>query len=220
MKQQCESNILATAALLFAVLSILLLIIMRNYISLILCPLLGILAIIFGICGIVRAFKVKKGMPMATGGLIIGLIFLTLIHQLIIPMSLRARDLARHAMSQTTLLHIGKAIILYQDEYDDKLPPNMEILIKKGYITEKDLVRPESDDTVYLADGKLAGNPSYVIFLDFPEYPSSSMIMGYEKIKYAYNGQVAVLTLGGGVGSYSIEYLNEKLAEENRPPVE
>lgn len=63
-----------------------------------------------------------------------------------VPALARARMLAKRSSSAANLNGIGKAIYTYASAHDDRLPANLDVLVKEGLITQAMLKSP-SDDT-------------------------------------------------------------------------
>ena len=79
---------------------------------------------------------------------------------ILLPSLNKARGLAKRAVSSTNLNGIGKGIMMYCAEFDDKYPPNLATLVKHNLISAKGLVSPTSGnqppkiDYVYLKPTK------------------------------------------------------------------
>ncbi|GAH52106.1 unnamed protein product, partial [marine sediment metagenome] len=58
---------------------------------------------------------------------------------IMMPALARTRQIAKRLQSGTNLSAIGKACLIYANDYDDKLPPNLEELIEKAELSPKTL---------------------------------------------------------------------------------
>ncbi|MFC1763013.1 DUF3352 domain-containing protein, partial [Planctomycetota bacterium] len=101
----------------------------------------------------------------AVGGLMGGIMM---------PALVRARLLANRMQSGKHLAGIGKAALIYANDNDDVLPPDLETLVQKDYLDEKFLTSPlcekdgEGPDYIYVAKQTAADDPQNVLAYDNP----------------------------------------------------
>lgn len=89
---------------------------------------------------------------------------------ILLPSLARAREVAKRAVSASNLKGIGMACMQYAAENQDKFPASLDVLLKSGSITQKQLHSPrdpdDDEDTVSYAyiDGQTTGaNPQNVL---------------------------------------------------------
>jgi prepilin-type processing-associated H-X9-DG protein len=125
--------------------------------GLILCvPLCSLLAIIFGIIGIVRANNPSmrgKGKGVAISGLVLGclglLIAPALLIAILLPSLNMARERANQMRSAANLRWIGQACMIYSNQYGGAYPPDEGALLSGG-MTLSQFVSPPSTTSVPL----------------------------------------------------------------------
>ncbi len=83
----------------------------------------------------------KKGFVIV--GIVLSVVMMPVI--LLLPSLSRARSLAKQAMCMTNLNSIGKGLILYSVENEDKYPATLKDLLKSGYFS-KEALRSPSDN--------------------------------------------------------------------------
>ncbi|GAF69102.1 unnamed protein product [marine sediment metagenome] len=69
----------------------------------------------------------------------------SIISDILAPSLLNARAQARRYACATNLSGIGKAILIYANDYNDQLPPDLETLISKAEMPARGLVCPASE---------------------------------------------------------------------------
>jgi prepilin-type processing-associated H-X9-DG protein len=89
-------------------------------------------ALVAIVLGIVSLAKKKPGKGMAITGIITGAIGLLILPAILVPALSRAVEMAHRAACVANLKGISKAIVLYQNSYDQAYPPDFEMLIKDG----------------------------------------------------------------------------------------
>ena len=96
----------------------------------------------------------------------------------LMPALARTRQIARRMVSGTNLSGMGKAMLIYANDYDDKFPPNLNVLLEKGLITAKSLEskrRPEGYDGpnfIYIPGQSLSMYPGNIVAYENPEFGS------------------------------------------------
>jgi len=118
------------------------------------------------------------------------------------PALVRVRQLAFRMTSGSNLSFIGKACWVYADDHDDKLPPNLEVLVEEEDLSPKCLESKRRPDNF---DG-----PSYVYITGqtLAMYPGN--IVAHENTRYCSEG-VNVLFLDGHVEFMKPEMFREEL---------
>ena len=108
-------------------------------------PPCGLIALVLGIVALATN-RAKKGFAIA--GIVLGVVLMPtiLMVSILLPSLARARDLARQAMCEVNLNTIGKGLVLYTAENEDKYPAALEDLLKSDYFSEKTLRSPS--DTI------------------------------------------------------------------------
>jgi len=105
----------------------------------------------------------------------------------------------------TNLKHLGIALIIYANDYDDNYPPNLEILISTEQMTSKGLMCPstkQKDSYVYVGAG-LNASDAY------------TLIMAYDKKGNHKDGRY-VLFLDGHIEWIPEEELNKLIEADNK----
>jgi prepilin-type processing-associated H-X9-DG protein len=107
-------------------------------------PPTALLAIIFGIIGMVKTSRGKvRGRGLAIAGLVLGVLGLALVP----PALLRGIETANRIKCASNLRQIGQAMILYANENRGQYPPTMEELLVSQDITSVVFVCPSTADT-------------------------------------------------------------------------
>jgi prepilin-type processing-associated H-X9-DG protein len=93
----------------------------------------------------------------------------------------RTRQIAFRMVSGTNLSVMGKAMLIYANDYDDKFPPNLNVLLEKGLITAKTLEsksRPDGYDGpnfIYISGQDLSMYPGNIVAYENPEFRSDGV---------------------------------------------
>jgi prepilin-type processing-associated H-X9-DG protein len=120
----------------------------------------------------------------------------------LMPSLARTRQLAFRMTSGTNLSAIGKACLIYANDHDDQLPPNLEVLVDEGSISPKSLEskrRPKDFD-----------GPSYVYIPGQTTSMYPGNIVAYEDTRYCMDG-VNVLFLDSHVEFMKPDRFREEL---------
>lgn len=125
-------------------------------IGLVICFPLGLVGVVLGIIALVRAGRSPnehggKGMAIAgicTGAasIVTGLFVSSLLLSIMLPSFARAREMAKRTVCSSNLQNIGNALVLYANENDDKLPPDLDTLIDKGELSSKEVLCPSATE--------------------------------------------------------------------------
>lgn len=118
------------------------------------------------------------------------------------PALARTRQLAFRMTSATNLSGISKACRIYASDHDDKLPPNLEVLVEEVNLSPKSLESKRKPDDF---DG-----PSYVYILGQTLAMNPGNIVAHEDTRYCSEG-VNVLFLDGHVGFVKPAMFREEL---------
>lgn len=92
------------------------------------------------------------------------------------PALARSRQLALRMTSATNLSSIGKACLIYANDHDDKLPPNLEALVGTAELSPKTLeskLKPKDFDGpsyIYIPGQTAEMNPGNVVAYDNPAF--------------------------------------------------
>jgi prepilin-type processing-associated H-X9-DG protein len=129
-------------------------------------PLSALLAIVFGIVGIVETKGGrKKGFGMALAGLILGLLVgPVVLIAILLPSLNRARETANRVKCASNMRQIGQAMLLYANDNMGKYPPDLPTLLKNEDIAASIFLCPSSGETAANgpADLESGGHDSYV----------------------------------------------------------
>jgi prepilin-type processing-associated H-X9-DG protein len=117
---------------------------------------------------------------------------------------LRARQLAKRAVSAANLNAIAKSIFIYRTDRNDKSPATLEALMEDDTISEKMLVSPS-------AEGKKIDKPHYV-YIQLPPSAPASLVMAYEKPAINDNEGTNVLYADAHVEWVSMDKFKKDLA--------
>jgi len=118
------------------------------------------------------------------------------------PALARARSQAKKAVAMSQLKQIGMASFVYAEDHDDKLPPNLEVLVERVDLSPQNLESKRKPDDfdgpsyVYLPGQTLAMNPGNIVV--------------HENTRYCSEG-VNVLFLDGHVEFMRPEMFREEL---------
>ena len=128
----------------------------------------------------------------------------SIIDNLIAPSIFKVRAVATRAACASHLKQIGVALILYANDYDDKYPPNLEILTTKAELLPKILVCPATmskDSYIYRATDLSVSDVPYLVLV-------------YDK-KGNHEGGRNVLFLDGHVEWASEDRFQEFIKKDN-----
>jgi prepilin-type processing-associated H-X9-DG protein len=109
-------------------------------------------AIIFGIVALVKINKSNgklKGKGMAIAGFAVPVIVLPIMLAILMPALGKSRQLAHRLMCGTNLSGIGKAMLIYASDYDEKYPTSSQwcdLLVECADVSEKQFVCQSADD--------------------------------------------------------------------------
>jgi prepilin-type processing-associated H-X9-DG protein len=95
---------------------------------------------------------------------------------ILMPALARTRQLAQRMTSGSNLSGIGKACLIYANDHDDKLPPNLEALVKDASLSPESLeskLKPEDFDGpsyIYIPGQTMSMFPGNILAYDNPEF--------------------------------------------------
>jgi prepilin-type processing-associated H-X9-DG protein len=95
---------------------------------------------------------------------------------ILMPALARTREVAKRMTSGTNLAGIGKACLIYANDHDDKLPPNLEELIEKCDLSPKTLESPlkpkgfDGPSYIYIAGQTTSMEPGNIVAYENPEF--------------------------------------------------
>jgi prepilin-type processing-associated H-X9-DG protein len=121
-----------------------------------------------------------------------------------LPALARTRQQAMRMATMSSLKSVGMACFIYANDHNDKLPPDLETLVKGGQLTAKTLEsrnKPkdfEGPSFIYIAGQTPASSPANIVAYENPEFSSEG---------------VAVLYLDGHVAFVKPEEFRKDLAE-------
>lgn len=125
---------------------------------------------------------------------------------IMMPALARARQLAYRTQSATVLSGMGKACLIYANDNDDKLPPDLETLIELGYIDAKFLKSSRRK--------KGASGPDYLYISGQTVMQPLTNIVAYENPETCKDPKkINVLFLDSHVALISMEELEDRLTE-------
>jgi len=100
---------------------------------------------------------------------------------ILMPALTRTRQISTRLQSGTNLSGIGKACLIYANDYDDKLPPNLEVLIEKAELSPKYLESPrkpkgfDGPSYIYIAGQTTANEPGNIVAYENPAFSSEGL---------------------------------------------
>lgn len=95
---------------------------------------------------------------------------------IMMPALARTRQLAQATVSASNLSAIGKACLIYANDYDDKYPPNLEELIEKSDLLPECLESPrkpkgfDGPSYIYIAGQTVLARPDNIIVYENPAF--------------------------------------------------
>ncbi|HUU17205.1 MAG TPA: hypothetical protein VMW72_08655 [Sedimentisphaerales bacterium] len=128
----------------------------------------------------------------------------SIINNFVAPSLMQAHAVATRYACGTNLSGIGKALLIYANDYNDQLPPDLETLISKAEMPAKGLVCPAT----YLKDSYIYRGATITV-ADAPW-----MITVYEKLSNHGTGR-NVLFLDSHVNWVSEEHFQELIKRDN-----
>ncbi len=99
---------------------------------------------------------------------------------MLMPAMSRARYEARKSSGQANLHNIGLGIRMYQNDYDGEYPPDLEELVRLGYVPSADILLDPADRTPDLTE-EMQLEISYVYVGPLPRNVAHNVIMGYSR---------------------------------------
>lgn len=202
------------------------------------CGILGFGCFVGSILGIIFACiafgKIRNsqgrimGKGLATGGLVVSIVFLIVqlaampvVLAILMPALGRARELAerehnldqiaelgREIQCRQNLLQIGNAIALYLNDFEERMPPDLAVLMETEDLAAKVLVCPLAPDEV--------SRDSYIYRgADLSVASPTDMILAYESLD-THHGRRNVLFVGNKVESLDENSFFQAIEEDNR----
>ena len=113
----------------------------------------------------------------------------------------RARGQAKKSMSAANLNAIGKGLMLYQVEADDKMPPDLTTVVKNGSISAECLFSPLSGRKPRIGPDKMPIKPFDYVYLGGKMKRSApgSLMVAYERPEHYKGKGTWILTYGSSV---------------------
>ena len=125
-------------------------------IGLVICFPLGLVGIVLGIVALVRVGRSPdkyggKGMAITgicTGcaSIVTGLFISSLFLGIMFPSLARARELAKRSVCASNLKNLGNSLVIYANQNNDQLPPDLDTLIDSGMLSGKALKCPSATE--------------------------------------------------------------------------
>ena len=148
-------------------------------------PFCSILAIIFGILGIIQTKDGQRGgRGLAIAGLVLGLLSTVLSISVLLPALTRARGLAKNVVSATYERQISIALSTYCITNRGMYPPDLATLAKTQNLSTTIFVNPASNDTPASTPETIesGGHCSYIYVGQKLKQPvPASLVVLYEK---------------------------------------
>jgi hypothetical protein len=136
--------------------------------------------------------------PIAVGAVVAGIMA---------PSVARGRELSKRSVSISNLKEIGLASYLYAEKHNNRLPPNLQVLLDSELIEESVLRSPLADDDTAESYVYLGGNLQGEV---------ADRIMAYEKPEH-YDGEgTLVLFLDAHVEFVPLDQFEELLEETKK----
>lgn len=110
---------------------------------------------------------------------------------ILMPALSKTKKVAQRVVSSTNLKSIGTACMVYANDYDDKFPSNLDVLIKECDLSPETLVSPRKPKNF---DG-----PSYILIEGLTTEAPASVILAYENPVFCSDGKVNVLYADGHI---------------------
>jgi hypothetical protein len=95
---------------------------------------------------------------------------------ILLPSLQRARELSKRTVSAANLRGIGQACMIYANEHDDQFPPDLNVLLRDGVLTEKqfrapldDAWQPGGSSYTYIPGQTPDGDPANVLAYEHPD---------------------------------------------------
>ena len=167
---------------------------------------LAVAALVLGICAIIPALGMLTGLAaiilgiivlatgragkgMAIAGLILGVALpVVSCPMIVLPALGRAQELARRTMCGTNLKTIGTNLALYLADYGDKVPPDVDTLIRLQGVSADVLECPSADTS---------RSPSiFVLFPASADVPSRSLVACDYRGSHGNDGRNVLLFTG------------------------
>ncbi|UCG47983.1 MAG: hypothetical protein JSU94_21195 [Phycisphaerales bacterium] len=104
---------------------------------------------------------------------------------ILMPAVTRTRQIAQRVTSGTNLSGIGRACLIYANDYEDKLPPDLETLVEKAELSPKSLESPrkprgfDGPSYIYIAGQTVGMAPGNIVAYENPEFCSDKINVLY-----------------------------------------
>lgn len=119
-----------------------------------------------------------------------------------------SKEMAYRVQCASQLNTIGKACYIYMEDFEGKMPPDLEILVETEDLVHKIFVCPWSGDEV--------GENSYVYRgVDLDDSSSATMVVAYDKKGNHPDGTRNVLFMDSHVKKYSAEGFRTRMERDN-----
>jgi prepilin-type processing-associated H-X9-DG protein len=112
---------------------------------------------------------------------------------ILMPALNKTKTTAQRVISGTNLKGIGTACRVYANDYEDKFPPSLDVLIKECDLDPKMLVSPRKPENF--------SEPSYIYITGQTTASSADNILAYEQPSFAKDGMINVLFADGHVAA-------------------
>ena len=100
---------------------------------------------------------------------------------IMMPALARVRQVSTRVVSGTNLSAIGKACLIYANDYEDKFPPNLQELVEKVELSPKCLESPrkpkgfDGPSYIYVSGQTVAMHPGNILVYENPEFCSDKI---------------------------------------------
>jgi prepilin-type processing-associated H-X9-DG protein len=112
---------------------------------------------------------------------------------ILMPALSKTKTIAQRVVSGTNLKGIGTACMVYANDYDDKFPSTLEVLIEECDLSPETLVSPRKPDSF--------NGPSYILVQGLTAAAPPSVVLAYENPVFCNDGKVNVLYVDGHVAA-------------------
>ena len=129
------------------------------------------------------------GMEASSGGAAGGAMGMAIL----MPALSKTKKVAQRVVSGTNLKGIGTACMVYANDYEDKYPSNLEVLITECDVSPDSLVSPRKPSDF---DG-----PSYILIQGLTAAAPANIVLVYENPVFCNDGKVNVLYADGHVSA-------------------
>ena len=112
---------------------------------------------------------------------------------MVVSSMMRAKKMARRAISAANLNSIGKAVLLYRAQFNDATPTSLVELVEHRLLSERLLTHPETGRRVKTDAKGIPTEPGDYVYIVLPHDAPADLVMAHERPEITHGEGVNVL---------------------------